>query len=141
EFYINGVDFLPRSGFVQQRHQDWTMLNQVVAERQLRALKHVATVIFLGRPAERYIGHQGEEKIEVVWLPHEALAAKYVRATHKQRMTLELKELHPSPAAHWPNANPATSEAYDFLDGADLGDMEYDPFVRRVLASDGQHGH
>ena len=121
----------------QHRGKDWDSLNGIVAKLELQKLKRAADITYLGRPATRYIGHFGEEKIEVLWLKAEALAAKYVHTDNDRSLTLELKDLRSNPIAEWPQANPKKIEPYDYIDGADLGDMEYDPFVRRVLASDG----
>jgi len=53
---------------------------------------------------------------------------------------LVLRELRQQPAREWNWAEPETLAAYARLDAADLGDMEYDPFVQKVLHQDG-HGH
>ncbi|MDH4274411.1 MAG: hypothetical protein OEW08_05185 [Gammaproteobacteria bacterium] len=121
----------------QHREKDWDALNGVVAKMELNKLKRIADTVYQGRPATRYAGHFGDEKIDVLWLNKESLAAKYVHTYNDRRVTLELKDLQAHPIAAWPQANPKKIEPYDYIDGADLGDMEYDPFVRRVLASDG----
>ncbi|MEK6750257.1 MAG: hypothetical protein AABY83_13820 [Pseudomonadota bacterium] len=131
------IQYTPGELRTQRREKDWETLNRVVPEQQLTTLKHIADLTYLGRPASRYTGQHGAEKLDVIWLTHEALAAKIVHTNRDQRTTLALKELRPQPATHWPQANPGVIEPYDFIDGADLGDMEYDPFVRRVLDSDG----
>lgn len=134
------IQYTPGELRTQGRQQDWSALNSVVGPRQLAALKRVGTVSFLGRPALRYAGKLGGERVEVIWLSKEALAAKLVRSGADASTVLELKELRSSADSRWPQASLPRSEGYAYLDGADLGDMEYDPFVQRLLAADAGHG-
>lgn len=134
------IQYTPGELRTQGRQQNWPALNSIIDPQQLAALKQVGTVSVLGRPASRYTGKLGGERIEVLWLAKEALAAKLVRSGRDGSVSLELKELRPSPDSHWPQASLARADQYAFLDGADLGDMEYDPFVQRVLGVDSGHG-
>jgi hypothetical protein len=124
----------------QSRYPDWVSLNSIFDPRKISALKRVGTVSYLGRPASCYQGKLDSQKVKVVWLDSEALTAKVVRSWRGNSVTLELKELRTVPDANWPQAGLGKAEAYALLDGADLGDMEYDPFVQRVLGRDGDHG-
>ena len=134
------IQYTPGELRTQGRQKDWSALNTIIDPRRNTALKQVGSVSFLGRPATRYTGKLGEEKIEVVWLTKEALAAKLVRSGRYVSITLELKELRAAPDSSWPQANLAKAEKYAYLDAADLGDMEYDPFIQRVLGVDSGHG-
>lgn len=134
------IQYTPGELRTQGRQQDWSALNSIIDPRQVAALKQVGTVSVLGRPASRYTGKINGERIEVTWLTKEALAAKVVRAGRDGSVSLELKELRSSPDSRWPQTSLARADRYAFLDGADLGDMEYDPFVQRVLGVDGGHG-
>ena len=133
------IQYTPGELRTQGLQKDWSALNSVIDPRRLATLKQVGNVSFLGRPASRYTGKLGEEKIEVVWLTKEAIAARVIRSGRDGNVSLELKELRASPAARWPQASLARADQYAFLDGADLGDMEYDPFVQRVLGVGGGH--
>ena len=138
------IQYTPGELRTQGRRQDWSVLNSIIDPRRFAALKQVGSVSILGRTALRYAGKLGGERIEVLWLAKEALAAKLVRSGRDGNVSLELKELRSSPDSRWPQAGLARAEQYAFLDGADLGDMEYDPFVQRVLGVDsghGAHGH
>lgn len=124
----------------QRRMKDWVALNSVIDPRQYAALKQIGTGSILGRNALRYAGEIGEERIELLWLAEEALAAKLTRSgANGSSLTLELKELRAAPDPNWPLASQTKIDQYAALDGADLGDMEYDPFVKRVLDADGGH--
>ena len=138
------IQYTPGELRTQGRQKGWSALNTIIDPRRITTLKQTGSVSFLGRPATRYTGKLGEEKIEVVWLTKEALAAKLVRSGRDASITLELKELRATPDSRWPQASLARSENYAYLDGADLGDMESDPFVQRVLGVEsgtGGHAH
>jgi hypothetical protein len=63
-----------------------------------------------------------------------------VRIEHRRNGLIERTELvalHALSAAPW---QPTPTDAYPFIDYADLGDMESDPFVQKVLRLLG-HGH
>lgn len=64
----------------QRRMKDWAALNTVIDPRQHAALKQVGTESILGRNALRYAGNIGQERIELLWLAEEALAAKLTRS-------------------------------------------------------------
>lgn len=134
------IQYTPGELRTQGRRPDWSVLNSIIDLRRFAALKQVGTVSILGRTALRYAGKLGGERIEVLWLAKEALAAKLVRSGRDGSVSLELKELRSSPDSRWPQAGLARADQYAFLDGADLGDMEYDPFVQRVLGVDSGHG-
>lgn len=134
------IQYTPGELRTQRRTKDWTALNSIIDPRQHAALKQVGTGSILGRTALRYVGDIGQERIELLWLAEEALAAKLTRSgANGSSITLELKELRAAPDSNWPLASQAKIDHYAALDGADLGDMEYDPFVKRVLAADGSH--
>lgn len=138
------IQYTPGELRTQGRQRDWSSLNSIFDPRRLAGLKPAGTATVLGRPALRYTGKLGEERIEVLWLTGEALAARFVRSGRNGRVSLELRELRSSPDSRWPQASLAKADRYAFLDGADLGDMEHDPFVRRVLGADsgeGAHAH
>jgi hypothetical protein len=126
----------------QGRELPWETLNTIFdAKALLGKLSRVETTSFLGRPATRYQGKVGDKDIEVVWLEAEQVPGRVV---HRDQMhtyyQLALEELRAEPANDWPRSNMASTESYELLSGADLGDREYDPFVKKVLAMDG-HGH
>jgi hypothetical protein len=128
----------------QNRTLPWATINTIFAAKALLGSLSVAgKTQFLDRPATRYTGKVENEELEVVWLDAEQLPASIVRrdSVHTY-FQLTLQELRPEPAAGWPRSDLARAADYEHLDGSDLGDREYDPFVQKVLAMDGHsHGH
>jgi hypothetical protein len=125
------------------RALSWAAINSVLDFEQVLANLHpVGKMTFLDRPATRYVGKIGREEIDLIWLDGEKLPGRMLRRGIHLEDSLILQELRPEPAPDWPRSEPARSSDYEEIDGADLGDREYDPFVRKVQAMDGhRHAH
>ena len=76
---------------------------------------------------------------EVVWDDHLQLPARVVRTLRSGTLVMALEAAHPVAPAGWPAASSGVGD-YDRLDGADLGDMEYDAFARKAEAMDVRAG-
>lgn len=133
------IEYTPGQLRTENRLPAWNMLNTVIDVRRLATLKPVGHAPVFDRPATRYRGTLGDERIDVVWLAREAIPARITRRSKEATYTLTLMTLRRAPDPAWPRATPAQTSDYQFIDGADLGDMEYDPFVARVLAADTHH--
>ena len=136
------ISYTPGELSAQSRALPWQTLNTLFGAKVLLGkLSRVGETKYLNRPATRYTGKVGNKEIEVVWLDAEQLPGRIV---HRDQMhtyyQLALQELRPAPASGWPRSDLARSQSYEFISGADLGDREYDPFVKKVLAMDG-HSH
>lgn len=127
----------------ERRLKDWSALATILDPRALAALELRESTRVLEQPARRYQGRWGDEQVEVVWLTRQSIPAKIVRSNREGTYILELKDLRVLPDAAWPLVSETRVSEYEIIDGADLGDREYDPFVRKVLAMDGggQGGH
>lgn len=126
----------------QRRTREWNELASILDPRALAGLRRAGRGKVLGEPAVRYTGRAGETRIEVMWLPRLALPGRIVRKTDEAAYTLELRELRPTAADSWPRVAAAAFADFEVIDGSDLGDREYEPFVQKVLAADaGGHGH
>jgi len=138
------IDYTPGELRAQNRALPWTTLNTIVDAKQLlNGLRLVEKTRYLDRVATRYERVAADETIYVVWLDQEQLPGRIERRQYGHVVyTLMLQELLQTTASHWPRADLARAQDYEFFDGADLGDREYDSFVRKVLAMDGHsHGH
>lgn len=120
----------------QGRLKAWRDLGTIVDAELLAALKRVGSTRFRGWPAERYAGRFGTLRVEVTWLPRQQLPAEVVRRSAGASERLVLRELRAVAPPEWPRIDHAALDDYEFFDASDLGDREYDPFVRRVLAQD-----
>ncbi|GIX21391.1 MAG: hypothetical protein KatS3mg121_0174 [Gammaproteobacteria bacterium] len=117
---------------------DWRALGRVVDPARLERLGPPEPAERFARwPARRY-ARDGQE---VVWIPALQLPA---RIAEGEAVTRLLAVHTPAAAAPWRFTDPG---AYRLIDYADLGDMERDPFVMRLLEIDpdaagvAHHGH
>ena len=135
------ISYTPGDLRAQNHALSWATLNTVLDFEQVLANLHpVGKMTFLERPATRYVGKIGREEIDLIWLDAEKLPGRMQRREIHLDDSLVLQELRTDPAPDWPGSDPARSGDYEELDGTDLGDREYDPFVRKVQAMDG-HNH
>jgi len=134
------IAYTPGELRTQRRAPAWEVLNTIIDERLLTSLRRVGSASFNGRQATRYRGQVGEERIEVIWLEKEKLPVEVSRRDRHHAYRLRLLELRALPGRDWPRADLARAADYEYIDGADLGDREYDPFVRKVLAVDEAYG-
>lgn len=134
------VEYAPGEVKARGPVPDWNALASIVAPRDLASLRKVGERKVLGRNAIILTGKADGAKVQVWWLPQERLPAMVQQGQGSKAVRLVLRELRPQPASEWNWAEPATLAAYTRLDAADLGDMEYDPFVQKVLHQDG-HSH
>lgn len=137
------IVYTPGELTAQNRALSWEAVNSVIDIRQLlTTLQPVGTTTYLDRPATRYVGRFGNEEIDLVWLDAEQLPGRMRRRGVHIDDSLALQELLPAPASTWPQSDPSRTRDYEQIDGSDLGDREYDPFVRKVQAMDGHtHAH
>lgn len=128
----------------ERRRKDWSALATILDEKTLAHLEPRGATKVSKQPAVRYVGTLGDEHVEVVWLTQQALPAKIERSHRGATYTLELKDLRTAPDPSWPTISWEQTAEYEILDAADLGDREYEPFVRKVLDMDagpGGHSH
>lgn len=128
-------------GELRTRHAmaHWPAVNGLFDPRLLGRLAKGATQPYLGRTATAYTGKLGKDDVELLWLEQEALIARYVRSNRDGSLEVALKTLQAAPGSAWPPPSLSVAGDYGVIDAADLGDMEYDPFVQRVLGMEG-HG-
>lgn len=134
------VEYAPGEIKARGAVPDWNALASIVGSRDLAGLRKTGERKVLGRNATVLSGKTASGKLQVWWLANERLPAMVQHGQGDKAVRLVLRELRPQPAREWNWAEPETLATYARLDAADLGDMEYDPFVRKVLQLDG-HSH
>lgn len=121
---------------------DWRQLGAVFDPREVAGLRKVGATRHLGQAASIYRGRVGDESLEVTWLESAAIAARVVRASRRGTTSIVLAELRDERPESWPHVGAVDTATYQRIDLADLGDMESDPFVKRLLRAGGGHaGH
>ena len=134
------VEYMPGEVRTLHAEPDWEKLGSVVSPGLLAELKRGGSKKLFGQKAVRYSGRIGGQTVDLWWLEVARLPARLSMVAKGQRMTMQLKELQPTSPALWPRVDEARIAAYGLIDASDLGDMESDPFVARLLQQDG-HSH
>lgn len=116
---------------------DWSALSSLLGTSELSSLVARGTQRALEkRQARVLLGSLRAQPARLVWLDDVALPAQLSLGRGKSKVVITLQSLSAcTPALCSPDKAELRS-----LEFADLGDMEYDPFVRRFLAHE-SHGH
>lgn len=134
------VEYSPGEIKTRNATPDWAKLASVISPQLLDELKRSGRKTAFGQSAVRYTGSVGGQKIDLWWLEQAQLPARLQMSSKGQQMTMVLKDLFAKSPAGWPRVDEDKIAAYGLIDAADLGDMESDPFVARLMQQDG-HGH
>jgi hypothetical protein len=135
------VEYMPTDMPANNMKFDWFKLSGMLSKEELNTLKLIKIKSVLGRNAELRKGNINGQALEVLWLPNENLPASIIRKDKKSRMELRLIDITPlSASAKKPVALEEISD-YRHIDAADFGDMENDPFVKKLMSAEGHHHH
>jgi hypothetical protein len=134
------VEYVP--GELRTRHAepDWEKLSSVVSPHMLEKLKRGSVKTLFGQKAVRYTGKIGGQVVDIWWLERDQLPASLRIGDGANGRRMQLRELHAKSPQDWPRTTEAQMAKYALIDAADLGDMEYDPFVARLMQAEG-HSH
>lgn len=134
------IEYLPRELKALGMEPSWDALGAVIDPRSLDAGKRIGTTKLPQGRATTYEGVSGGQRVKIWWLDEQQLPAKVERQLENGRFVLALKSLHASAPAAWPRTSEAQLNDYQLIDIADFGDMEYDPFIRKVERLDALDG-
>lgn len=135
------VEYMPADSTTHNLDFDWNKLSSMLSQQELDALKFVENKPVLGRSAEVRTGKINEQSMEVLWLPTEQLPASIIRKDKTGTVELQLVEITPLTAARQKPIDRETIANYRQIDAADFGDMENDPFVKKLMSVEGHHAH
>ncbi len=135
------VEYMPADAPTHKISFDWIKLSSMLNQQDLDTLKSIKKTNFLGFSAELRKGEKNGQTIEVLWLPDENLPASIIRKNKSSRVELQLVEIEPLSATHRKPVSIQDIANYRHIDAADFGDMENDPFVKKVMATQGHQHH
>jgi hypothetical protein len=135
------VEYMPTDMPSNNMSFDWFKLSGMLSQQELDTLKLVKKTKVLGRGAELRKGKINGQTLEVLWLPDEGLPASIIRKDKKGNMELRLVEITPLLTAHRKPVAIEEIANYRHIDAADFGDMENDPFVKKLMSAEGHHHH
>jgi hypothetical protein len=135
------IEYMPADMPANNMSFDWVKLSSMLSQQELDALIFIKKTHFLGFRAELRKGKIDGQAIEVLWLPDENLPASIIRKDKTGSVELHLVEFEPLSVSHRKLLDSEEIANYRHIDAADFGDMENDPFVKKVMVADGYHHH
>lgn len=123
------------------RLPQWQQLATLISPQEFAALKKTGERDVNGKLAWVMQGTVRGEASTVWWLPELQLPARIVTHDAEHQMVIELQDHQLSKPASWNWMDDTELANYDRIDGSDLGDLESDPFVQKLLAQEGHSHH
>jgi hypothetical protein len=133
------VEYMPADMPTNNMNFDWLKLSSMLDQQELDVLKPVKKTKVLGRSAELRKGKINDKTIEVVWLLDENLPASIIRKDNTGSVELRLVDISPLSTAHKKPVAIEDITNYRQIDAVDFGDMENDPFVKKIMQEEGHH--
>ncbi len=135
------VEYMPADMPTNNMNFDWLKLSSMLNQQELDALKPIKKTNVLGRNAELRKGKIDDKTIEVIWLLDENLPASIIRKDNTGSVELRLVDITPLSTAHKKPVAIEDIANYRQIDAVDFGDMENDPFVKKIMQQEGHHHH
>jgi hypothetical protein len=135
------VEYMPADMPTNNMNFDWLKLSSMLSQQELDALKAVKKLQVLGHNAELRKGKINDKTIEVIWLLDESLPASIIRKDNTGSVELHLVDITPLSTALKKPVSIEDIANYRQIDAVDFGDMENDPFVKKVMHEEGHHHH
>jgi hypothetical protein len=133
------IEYMPADMPANNLSFDWVKLSSMLSQQELDALTLIKKTHFLGFRADLRKGKADGQIIEVLWLPDENLPASIIKKDKTGSVELRLVEFEPLSASHRKPLDIEEIANYRHIDAADFGDMETDPFVKKLMAAEGHH--
>jgi hypothetical protein len=135
------VEYMPADQQTNNISTDWFKLSSMLSQQELDDLKLIKKTELKGRSAELRQGKKDDQEIEVLWLVNEQLPATIIRKDKSGSVELRLVEIFAFANAPWKPNNIEEIANYRHIDSTDFGDMENDPFVKKIMTEQGHHHH
>lgn len=133
------VEYMPTDMPTNNMNFDWIKLSSMLNQQELNALNFVKKIQVFGRSAELRKEKTDNQTIEVLWLTADNLPASIIRKDKAGSVELRLVEIAPLSAARRKPVDVEEIANYRHIDAVDFGDMENDPFVKKVMKAEEHH--
>ncbi|SJM89513.1 hypothetical protein [Crenothrix polyspora] len=135
------VEYMPADNASNNISFDWIKLSSMLSQQELDSLKYVKKSEIMGKRSELRTGKIDGQSLEVQWLVDEKLPASIIRKDGVRTVELRLLDIAPLLTTQYKPVSVADIGNYRQIDATDFGDMENDPFVKKLMAVEGQHTH
>lgn len=118
---------------------NWAKLASMYNPKDIELLKRVGKKDLFGRQVVVLEGEINKVQTVIWWIPELQIPAFVQQKQGNIDWSISLKEIFTQTPSSWQWANPATLDTFSKIDASDLGDMESDPFVKKLLEMEGHH--
>lgn len=116
---------------------NWGQIQSIIDPQALATLHEVTDAsIAPGEAGVTYRGEHNGQSVELRWLVREQLPSYIRKQDRRGVQTMKLLSVRDI-APDQPKARDATYAGYDILEFSDIGDRHHDPFIERLVKSDG----
>ena len=133
------VEYVPGEFKVSGIQNSWASLSSMIDPGLIKQLQPTGAKEMLGRRVSLYETTVGEQRLRFGWFDDLSLLAFLEREDHSGRSSLNITALYTVAPDNWHEFSEQQLRDYLVIDASDFGDMEYDPFVRKVMALDAQN--
>lgn len=129
---------LKASGRLSAWEAAWSIIDPALLGKELKLINKTTDG---GIDEETYQGNWAGAETEIHWLPALKLPSSVKKQDGRGQQSLTLVNCWPIDKATIKPTNESTLSAYRHIDYSDLGDMETDPLVQKIIALSGGHSH
>lgn len=128
------LDFQPTDLKILNKKTNWKVRSTIFPQRLLKQLRQKTTSKFNQYDKVRYEGEIAGIEYKVDWLPELNLPARLEKSASNKFVVIELKEVYPLSQSPYKQQS---TDNYDDMDYADIGDNESHPIAAQLQNSRG----
>jgi hypothetical protein len=117
----------------------WNQLASIYSPKQIAKLNKTGEKILFGKSVTVHEGVLNGLPTVIWWMPEMQIPAYVQQGDGKARKSMMMVEMRTETPSTWSWVNPTALVNYARIDASDFGDMESDPFVKKLLELEGHH--
>lgn len=117
----------------------WNQLASIYSPNQIAKLNKTGEKVLFGKSVTVHEGVLNGLPTIIWWLPEMQIPAYVQQGEGKTRTSMLMIEMLTQTPITWSWVNPTALVNYARIDASDFGDMESDPFVKKLLELEGHH--
>lgn len=119
----------------------WNQLASIYDPKQIVKLNKTGEKVLFGKSVSVHEGKLNGVPTVIWWMPELQIPAYVQQGEGKTRTSMMMVEMNTQTPSNWNWANPAMLVNYARIDASDFGDLENDPFVKKLMESEGHDHH
>jgi hypothetical protein len=124
----------------QNKLPDWNQLSSIFDPKVIESLKISGEKMHFGEKVLVLEGKINNVQTTIWWIPKLKIPSYVLQKQGNVDTSMTLKEIYNQTPITWKWLDTATYDSFSRIDASDVGDMESDPFVKKLLEIDG-HVH